>query len=350
MPRSSSLRRAVAATACTGVAVALAWIPAGSAQAAVQSAFIASVSTDATYTGAGTGDCNLLTGTAQNQSAESDFSGGTRHASTSTSATFVNSNDATDKVHVKASSSSTITVRKSGQDMSSFALSATGKVTIKNDLANASACRGGGEGLGQALVSFTEHKAGWFYLTRDTAKNSISTFVVANNDLGELVTLDFWEGDESHATSRAFLAPGSYQIAETQVGLAVGNGGIFAKSAGADRRSAKVSAALHARFVKAGSAVAAAKGAGTSYVAFPGSVTCGQHQATLRWKSSAGHVLSGAFLVNGTKKASDSSPRSGEKIVLKHLSSTADLKITAKLRLKGGGKATATRTYASCQG
>jgi hypothetical protein len=101
---------------------------------------------------------------------------------------------------------------------------------------------------------------------------------------------------------------------------------------------------------RGGSAVSAATGAGTSYVAFPGSVTCGNHRATLRWKPGAGQVLSGAFLVNGTKKASDSSPRSGEKIVLEHLSSTADLKITAKLRLKGGGNATATRAYALCKG
>ncbi len=349
MPRSPSLRRAMAATACAGVAVALAWIPAGSAQAAVHSAFIASASTSADYTGAGSGDCNLLTGVQESQSPESDFSGGTRHATTSTSATYVNSNDATDRVHVKAASNATITVHKSGQDMSSFALSATGKVTVKNDLADASACRGGGEALGQAMVAFTEHKAGWFYLTRDTAKNSVTTFVVVNEDTGDLVTLDFWEGDESHATSRAFLTPGTYQIAETQTGVAVGTGGIFKRSAH-ESRSAKVSASLHARFVKAGSAPAGTKGAGRSYVAFPASVSCGTHRATLQWKSSASHVASGAFLVNGSKKASDGSPRGGEKIVLKHLSKTADLKITAKLRLKSGGTATATRTYAPCQG
>ena len=36
--------------------------------------------------------------------------------------------------------------------------------------------------------------------------------------------------------------------------------------------------------------------------------------------------------------------------MLKHLKAKADLEITAKLRLKSGGTATATRQYVPCQG
>ena len=57
----------------------------------------------------------------------------------------------------------------------------------------------------------------------------------------------------------------------------------------------------------------------------------------------------GAFFVNGAKKGSDGNPVSGHKVVLRHLSKTADLKITAKLALKGGGSAQATRSYVPCK-
>jgi hypothetical protein len=125
------------------------------------------------------------------------------------------------------------------------------------------------------------------------------------------------------------------------LGLTAGN---FIVLKGAQRTT------LSMVFHKAGSALTATKGSGKSYVEFPGSVSCGSHKATLRWKPSASKVAAGAFFVNGSKKASDSSPRGGEKIVLKHLKPKADVKITAKLKLKGGGSATASRAYVPCKG
>jgi hypothetical protein len=70
----------------------------------------------------------------------------------------------------------------------------------------------------------------------------------------------------------------------------------------------------------------------------------------LRWKAGAGGVAGGTFAVNGVTRAADGHPVAGHAIVLRHLSSTADLHITAGLALKGGGHATATRTYVPCSG
>ena len=88
-------------------------------------------------------------------------------------------------------------------------------------------------------------------------------------------------------------------------------------------------------FHAAGAATGRTSGAGKRFVSFPGSISCSHHSATLRWTSAAGGVTQGAFLVNGHQKASDGNPRSGHRIVLRHLSRTADTTITAKLTLDG---------------
>ena len=99
--------------------------------------------------------------------------------------------------------------------------------------------------------------------------------------------------------------------------------------------------------VVAGSALGATKG--SKAVALPAAVSCQHHSASLRWKSGAG-VMGAAFYVNGAKKAADAHPTTGHTVTLRHLSGTADLHVTAQLSLRGGGHATATRTYVACKG
>ena len=192
------------------------------------------------------------------------------------------------------------------------------------------------------MIEFTEGRAGWLYVHRQTVpKAGLALAVVADAATGNNVVLDAFQGNASDSLSRGFVAPGTYQ-SEIIVGLSAGNlPPIFLK--GAQKSSIAI------QFYKAGSALTNTQGSGKSYVEFPRSVSCGSHKATLRWKPSASKVAAGAFFVNGKKKASDSTPRGGEKIVLKHLKARADVKITAKLKLDNGGSATATRSYVPCK-
>ena len=172
------------------------------------------------------------------------------------------------------------------------------------------------------------------------AIQGVAVTEVQNSATDAPVQLDLFQGGASHAVSRGFSKAGPFN-AEIFVGVTTGNIGLAKRAP---------HSSISMVFYRTGSALTGTKGAGTSYVAFPRSVGCGAHRATLRWKSGAGRVAAGSFLVNGKKKSSDATPNGGEKIVLKHLKAKADLEITAKLRLKSGGTATATRQYVPCQG
>jgi hypothetical protein len=97
--------------------------------------------------------------------------------------------------------------------------------------------------LGATMIEFTEHKKGYFYLTRDTKKpNSISECIIVNESTGKLVTLDLYSGDQSHETSRALMKPGTYEIFETEAGLSIDGSGLMLKSA---PRAAKAKLTVH---------------------------------------------------------------------------------------------------------
>jgi hypothetical protein len=239
--------------------------------------------------------------------------------------------------------SSSLTIAKSHGSLAKAVLSGKGSVSVHSALGSASACDPTAAVDAVSLADFTEGRPGWMLVDRRTVpKQGLAVALIANSTTNNTVALDIWQGRGSHATERGFVKPGSYSY-ELAVGLTAGNfPPIFLKSAPVST----VSIVFH----KAGSALGGSVGSAKQFVAFPGSVSCGTHKATLRWKSGAGNVASGLFLANGAKKAFDGSPHPGERIVLKHLSSTADLKITAKLKLNGGGSATASRTYLPCKG
>ncbi len=346
MRSSGRLRRTLALTACGGLASALAWLPAGPASASVLNEYAAEASAQADYTGTVSGaDCTLTAGDNSVESTPTDFSAGSHTASVNLDATFTNSTDSSDTVRVTGHYKGTYAVTKKHGDLTSLSLGGRGTITVRHAIGNASLCAGAGSAGGFAQALFTEHKAGWFYLTRDTARSAASIFLMINDVTGEAVVLDLYEGDNSSSTSRTFLKPGTYLVEELFGGVQSGGGGILAKQARASLTS-KLTATFHA----AGSATGKTSGAGKKFVSFPGSVSCSHHSATLRWTSAAGHVAKGSFLVNGHQTASDSNPRAGHKIVLRHLSKTADTTITAKLSLSGGGQASATRAYAPCKG
>jgi hypothetical protein len=336
MKRSTGTRRAIASLSCSALAAGLAWLPAGPAAAAVQAQFGAVGSADTTS------DCTLTDGDPDDSSVTTTpFSQGKKHRSIAFDATFTATGDPTDTVHASGHYSAGVHLSKNGPNFSKALLTGSGAVSLDASKGKNSVCEPEAQVLSEMLMEFSEGSKGWLYLTRSTvAKPGISE-VIVQNSTGEAVVFEIFQGGSSHATSRAFVKPGGYQSI-MGVGLTAGQVGILTKAA--------PQSSLSLVFHKAGSALTGTKGAGKSYVEFPGSVSCGSHKATLRWKPSASQVASGAFLVNGNKKASDSTPRGGEKIVLKHLTPKADIKITAKLQLKGGGSATASRSYVPCKG
>jgi hypothetical protein len=337
MRRSTSLRRACAATASVGLAAGLAWLPAGPASAVVQTELrlqgVADVDTSTCPLSSG-GDQSVTTPV---------FTHGKRTRSVNFSATFTNTGDSADTVQASGHYRATWAVAKQGRDLHKASVTGSGSVSLDVAKGKNTACgEPSAAAEGGGLLQFTEHHDGWFYVERTTpAVQGIAASQVVNAATNAPVQFDIFQGGESHAVSRGFSKAGGFN-AQIVVGVTAGNGGVPLKRA--------PHSSVSMVFYRSGSALTGTKGAGKSYVAFPGSVSCGAHKATLRWKSKAGHVAAGSFLVNGKKKASDGSPKGGEKIVLRHLRSTADITVTAQLQLENGGSATATRSYVPCKG
>ena len=339
MGKSVLPRRVLAATAATGMAAALAWLPAGPASAAVAATYgvVGQASTS--------GSCTLTSspGSDSPTSGISHFSSGTKKHSVNLDASFANTGDATDTVNMVGHYTSSMNIVRKGGNLASMTMKGSGNVSIDASKGSATAC------VPEALVAgetqpfqFTETSPGWLYVSRHTvSKSGLAATVVQDAD-GNAVLLDIVQGNASNGLARGFTKPGAFSSL-VLVGLAAGNvPPIIGKAA----QQSSVVLTFH----KAGSALAGTKGTGKKFVEFPSSVSCGSKKATLRWTSSAGKVASGAFFVNGNKKASDSTPRGGDKIVLSHLSPKADIKITAQLKLKAGGSATASRSYVPCKG
>jgi len=255
-------------------------------------------------------------------------------------ATFTATGDSTDTVHATGHISGTVAVSKKGPNLGKAVVTGSGAVALHNSKGTNTVCDPNATVSSNMEMLFSEGAKGWLYVQRSTAFKAGASEVIVQTSSNKAVVFELYQGGPSHSSTRAFVKPGSFSAAMA-VGVTAGQS-IILKS----QPRNFVSMVFH----KAGSALTGTKGAGRSFVAFPGSIRCGAHRATLRWKSGAGHVAAGSFSVNGKHKASDGSPKAGERIVLKHLRSKADLKITAKLRLKSGGTATATRQYVPCQG
>jgi hypothetical protein len=245
MTTSRLVRRSVAAFAAATAAAALAFVPAGSAQADVAGLYRAIGNADASYTGPTLGGaCNLaVPGSDSVQSAQKHFSHGTRSASVNLDATFVSSDDPADTTRVKGHVDSTLTLRKHNKDLQSFALGVGGTVSVHHAVSG-SLCSASGTVAGVTQVTFTEHKVGRFTLTRDTKKpNSVSEVALVNVKTRKIVSFDIFIGSQSHETSRALLKPGTYELIQTEAGITAGQSGILSKS-GAPR-TAKAALTIH---------------------------------------------------------------------------------------------------------
>ncbi len=247
MRKSISPRRVLAVTASTGLAVALAWLPAGGANAKVVGTYEAVGQANANYTGPTIGGtCDLILGDDNPASPTASFSHGTKRRSINLDATFASSDNAADTVRVRGHAASALTLKKRHRDLASFNLGVGGAVKVTHSTSG-STCDGQGSVLAEVTIQFTEHKKGFFTLTRDTKKRgSVEEFILINLKNNKLVTLDFFEGTHSHATSRALLKPGKYAV-EAVAGITGGEGGGILKSQPRSTRTA-LTLSLHGVF------------------------------------------------------------------------------------------------------
>jgi hypothetical protein len=243
------IRHVVATGATVGLAAAVAWLPAGGAYAGVKAQYAAAGNASASYVGSGGGTCDLKAGDNDSpQTTPVTFSDGTKKASVALDATYINSLNTADTVRVKGKIDTKLSVNKVGKDLKSFDFGAGGSVKILHSIST-SDCAASGSVLGESVVQFTEHKKGWFYLTRDTSTpNTASIFALVNLKNGQLKTLDFYEGDKSHATSRAWLKPGQYGIEEMQVGFVLSETGGPFRSGTPLKRALSLTTTLHGAF------------------------------------------------------------------------------------------------------
>ncbi|HEX3223606.1 MAG TPA: hypothetical protein VHR35_13640 [Nocardioides sp.] len=247
---SRPIRHVVATGAAVGLAAAIAGLPAGGAYAGVKAQYAAAGSASADYVGSGVGgSCDLTAGTDNPQTTPVTFSDGTKKASVVLDATYTNNLNSGDTVHVKGHVDTKLTVDKFHKNLRSFDFGAGGSLTLVHSVST-SDCAGNGSVFGESIMQFTETKKGYFYLTRDTGKpNSVSIFALVNLKNGNLKTLDFYEGDKSHATSRVLLKPGKYGIELMQVGFALSDsGGIILKSGAPLKRAVSLTTTLHGEF------------------------------------------------------------------------------------------------------
>jgi hypothetical protein len=243
MPTSTFVRRSMAVLASGGAATALALVPATGAHAQVKAEFLGVGSADASFVGSGGGDCNLTSGDGDVTTTPVTFSHGSKTAKVSLNATYTNSLDSSDAVTVKASATTTLTLKRAHGNLSSFDLATGGKATISHTVAP-SQCRASvliGGGIGEAL--FTESKKGYLYFTRDTKQNAFTVFVLINTKTDEPVAEEVFAGDQSHSTSRALRKPGKYELEETETAITAGGGELALKSE--SPRTAKVTRTVH---------------------------------------------------------------------------------------------------------
>jgi hypothetical protein len=349
LPRAARL---VAGSATVTLVAALAWLPVGAASASVQNNFFALADGNSSYTGAGVFDCTLTAGVDNPQSLPATFSSGTKSRSVNLNQTYTSTANSADATTVIGHYKGSLSVSTRHGDLAGFTMSGSGSATITKALGNSSQCRTGAVLGVESQTSFTESKPGWLYVTRDTGMSAETLFVAANQTTMSPVLFEIYFGNASKATARGFLTPGSYVIPEWLVAMIAGDGGGIAKNApgGGTVERSSLGSRMTGTFYAAGSAFGGTKGAAGRFVRFPGSISCAHHTAKLTWTAHAGQVARGSFFVNGKKKASVDSPRAGHSVVLRHLSTTADNTIKARLTLGGGGKASAARAYVPCKG
>jgi hypothetical protein len=341
MRTHARLSRGLALASCGALVTGLGLVGAP-ASAAIPSQFEVQGSSDAASS------CSVTSGSDNVMNGPKALHHGKAKGSVNLNTTWTDGTNSSDTTNVAGHFSGTANVKAPHDVLKSATLTGTGNVSISRALGKASVCD-----VSASLASVVEfesqqHKAGWFYVTRTSSKGAVAEIIVANEVTEQPIVLEIYQGGATTTTLRGFAKPGTY-INELIAGIQAGAVTILLKHGGTVSRTA-LKNVLSESFHAAGSALHGAHGSATRFVKFPASVSCSHHSATLTWKSHASQVASGAFSVNGKKRASVSNPKAGHKVVLRHLSSTADNTISAHLSLRNGGKPSASDLYVPCKG
>lgn len=334
--------RGLALASCGALVSGLAFLPAGPASALGPLTQVY----EATGTSSADASCTVTSGSSSVTNGPKDFHHGHAKGSVNLITTWTNGSNSSDVTTVTGRYGGSANLVKKHGAFRGGSVSGSGHVTITRALGSSSTCNVSAQLLNIVELLATQ-PTGWFYVTRNTTKGSLTETVVASPTLGKPALFEVYQGGKSSVTQRAFVKHGQYLIA-LAAGIEAGDYPIILSKNGSGVSRASNKNTLTAFFRNAGSELKAAKGSATQFVKFPGSVSCSHRSASLTWRGGASQVASSAFLVNGKKKASVTNPNAGHRVVLHHLSSTADNKISVKLSLKHGGKQTATDLYVPC--
>ncbi|MGA8247567.1 MAG: hypothetical protein WB797_11735, partial [Nocardioides sp.] len=334
------LSRVFALASCGALITGLAFVSVGPASAAIPSMFEVEGVSNADSS------CTVTAGSPSVINGPKVLHHGRAKGAVNLDTTWTSGTNSSDITTVAGHFSSHIDVTAPHDVLKSATLTGTGTVRVSRALGSSSTCNVSATLASVSQFETHQKKAGWFYVTRDSSKGSVAEVLVSNEVTHEPAVLEIYQGGSSSVTVRGFVQRGTY-VNELVAGIQAGATQILLKNGGSVSRTS-LKNVLTESFHNAGSAFAKAKGSGTKFVRFPGSLSCSHHSATLTWKSGASKVATGSFLVNGKKMASVSGPKAGHHVVLRHLGRTADNTISAQLSLKGGGRASATDLFVPC--
>jgi hypothetical protein len=342
MTRPTHLRRNLAVLAGGSVVAASGWLPVGPAAAGVPTL------TEYSASGTSTADsgCTVTSGSDEVENGPKVLHHGHAKGSVNLTTTWTNGSNSSDVTTVSGHYGGTADLALHNGALKSAALHGSGHVTVTRALGGASTCDVGATLSNLLAFETNQPKAGWFYVTRNTSKDSAAETIIENVNTSQPVIFELFQGGAGTVTQRAFTKHGLY-VTEVAAGIQGGVRQILAKNGSTVSRASQTND-LSVAFYNAGSAFGRAKGSATNFVRFPGSISCSHHSARLTWKSGASKVANGAFFVNGKKKATVSSPNAGHHVVLRHLGRTADNTVSVRLSLKGGGSASASLAYVPC--
>jgi hypothetical protein len=251
MSTSRLFRRPAALVGGAGIIVALALVPAGSANAQVQGGFGVSAMASVKYTGTGAGGtCTLTSPTGSNNPSSTGKvlkDAGTAVRSVTLDAQYTNSLDSGDKTRIKGDYSAKTTLVKHSGDLASFTVSGKGKLTVSHSSLAGSDCQGAGQALAFTEVLFTEHKAGHLTLTRATVKSAASMALVENLKTNQELAFDAFQGDQSHAVGKVAVKPGNYALI-IQNGITVGGASSIPFKRASASRTTKLTSGVNLTF------------------------------------------------------------------------------------------------------
>ena len=253
--------------------------------------------------------------------------GGAATVTQSNSGKITRDSDPTDVIDFASNITSKVRVASSGGNPTTMTMDATGSVkTVASK--GLSTCKVAVFAYAQFQANFTVTDPGFFLYDYDASRYNYGEINIRRPD-GEEFTVENqqskWQG-----AGRVFVGSGLHKI-------------FMETDAWIDQSSKNVPVTpvnvnLHLRYVKAGSALGAAKGKAKPYVKFPKARNCASDDVRLTVKKGkASKVQSIKLLLNGKTVKTIKGPKGGEKANLK-VADSSDAVVVARVTLKPAKK------------